>query len=198
VKLSVTSGALEDLEAWSTANPKVLSRIIRLIAETARAPRAGTGKPERLKHVGGEVWSRRITEKDRLVYDVQSDVMLLAYVDESYTENWFTMVALLVGGPPSVALQGELDRVAKAAAAAYGLSPEVELHGHEIFQAKGAWSHVPPRARAGVFDDVIEAVAAQDVRVIARGLDVVGQQARYSQPDPPHTVVLQHLLEARG
>jgi len=121
--------------------------------------------------------------------------MLLAYVDESYTDNWFTMAALLVGGPPSVALQEELDRVAKAAAAAYGLSPEVELHGHEIFHAKGAWSDVPPRARVGVFDDVIEAVAAQDVRVIARGLDIVGQQARYSQPDPPHTVVLQHLLE---
>ena len=71
----------------------------------------------------------------------------------------------------------------------------MELHGHEIFHAKGAWSDVPPRARVGVFDDVIEAVAAQDVRVIARGLDIVGQQARYSQPDPPHTVVLQHLLE---
>ncbi len=43
--------------------PKVLSRIIRLIAETTRTPRTGMGKPERLKHLGGEVWSRRITEK---------------------------------------------------------------------------------------------------------------------------------------
>lgn len=51
--------------------------------------------------------------------------MLLAYVDESYTDNWFTMAALLVGGPPSVALQEELERVAKAAAEAYGLSPDV-------------------------------------------------------------------------
>jgi toxin YoeB len=75
VKLSVTSGALEDLEAWSTTNPKVLSKIIRLIAETTRTARTGTGKPERLKYLGGEVWSRRITEKDRLVYDIQSDVI---------------------------------------------------------------------------------------------------------------------------
>jgi toxin YoeB len=73
VKLSITSGALEDLEAWSTTNHKVLSKIIRLIAETTRTPRTGTGKPERLKHLGGEVWSRRITEKDRLVYDIQPD-----------------------------------------------------------------------------------------------------------------------------
>jgi toxin YoeB len=77
VKLSITSGALEDLESRSTANPKVLSKIIRLIAETTRTPRTGTGKPERLKHLGGEVWSRRITEKDRLVYDIQSDMITI-------------------------------------------------------------------------------------------------------------------------
>ena len=77
MKLSITSGALEDLETWSTANPKVPSRIIRLIAETARTPRTGTGKPERLKHLGGEVWSRRITEKDRLVYDIQNDAIII-------------------------------------------------------------------------------------------------------------------------
>jgi toxin YoeB len=75
VKLSITSGAIEDLEAWSTTNPEVLARIIRLIAETTRTPRTGTGKPERLKHLGGEVWSRRITEKDRLVYDIQHDMV---------------------------------------------------------------------------------------------------------------------------
>jgi len=40
-------------------------------------PRTGTGKPERLKHLGGEVWSRRITEKDWLVYDIQSDVVTI-------------------------------------------------------------------------------------------------------------------------
>lgn len=77
MKLSITSGAIEDLEAWSTTNPKVLSRIIRLIAETTRTPRTGTGKPERLKHLGGEVWSRRITEKDRLVYDIHHDAIVI-------------------------------------------------------------------------------------------------------------------------
>ncbi len=77
MKLSITSGALEDLEAWSTTNPKLVSRIIRLIAEVTRTPRSGTGKPERLKHLGGEVWSRRITEKDRLVYEIQHDAIVV-------------------------------------------------------------------------------------------------------------------------
>ena len=55
----------------------MLSKIIRLIAETTRSPRTGTGKPERLKHLSGEVWSRRITEKDRLVYDIQPDMITI-------------------------------------------------------------------------------------------------------------------------
>jgi Txe/YoeB family toxin of Txe-Axe toxin-antitoxin module len=33
--------------------PKVLSKIIRLMAHTTRNPRTGTGKPERPKHLGG-------------------------------------------------------------------------------------------------------------------------------------------------
>jgi toxin YoeB len=77
VKLAVTSGAVADLEAWAESNPKVLARIIRLIAVTMRTPRSGIGKPERLKQLGGEVWSRRITDKDRLVYDIQGDVVVI-------------------------------------------------------------------------------------------------------------------------
>jgi len=121
--------------------------------------------------------------------------VLLSYVDESYTHDWFAMAALLVDGPAAVAMTDDLDTVANAAASAYGLKPDVELHGHEIFHAGGSWTGVPVRARVGVFDDVIEAVAAQEVRVIARSMDVVGQRNRYHIPDPAHKVVLQHLLE---
>jgi toxin YoeB len=87
VKLSITSGAIEDLEAWSASNPKVLSRIIRLIAGTTRTPRTGTGKPERLKHLSGEVWSRRITDKDRLVYDIQQDMIIIVACRFHYDDH---------------------------------------------------------------------------------------------------------------
>jgi hypothetical protein len=123
--------------------------------------------------------------------------MLLTYVDESFTDDWYTMAALLLDGPAAAALTVDLDQVAADAARAYGLpaGPEVELHGHEIFHAAKAWKGVPPRARIGVFDDVVEAVAALPVRIIARAMDVVGQRARYPNPEPPHSVVLKHLLE---
>lgn len=87
MKLSITSAALEDLKAWSTTKPKVLSRTIRLIAETTRTPRTGTGKPERLKQLGGEVWSRRITEKDRLVYDIQHDSVIIVACRFHYDDH---------------------------------------------------------------------------------------------------------------
>jgi toxin YoeB len=87
VKLSVTSGAVEDLDNWSAANPKVLAKIIRLIAEITRTPRTGTGKPERLKQFGGEVWSRRITEKDRLVYDIQDDMITIVACRFHYDDH---------------------------------------------------------------------------------------------------------------
>ncbi|MGH3426110.1 MAG: DUF3800 domain-containing protein [Candidatus Dormibacteraceae bacterium] len=121
--------------------------------------------------------------------------MLLAYVDESYTQDWFTMSALLVDGPAAVALTADLDAVATRAASSYGLPSDVELHGQEIFQARRGWRSVEPRARINIFDDVIEAVAGRDVTVIARAMDVMGQRARYVSPDAPHSVVLQHLLE---
>ncbi len=121
--------------------------------------------------------------------------MLLTYVDESFTDDWYTMAALLLDGAAAAALSADLDSVAAAAASAYGLSaePEIELHGHEIFHAAKAWKGVPPRARIGVFDDVVEAIAAQQIQIIARAMDEVGQRERY--PAPPHSVVLKHHIQ---
>ena len=38
-----------------------------------RTPFDGIGKPEPLKHLGPNIWSRRITGADRLVYRVSDD-----------------------------------------------------------------------------------------------------------------------------
>ena len=60
----------EDLRYWVDTNRKVALRLLDLIDATLRDPYDGIGKPEHLKHMGGNVWSRRITEADRLVYEV--------------------------------------------------------------------------------------------------------------------------------
>mgnify|MGYP001810708955 FL=1 len=63
----------EDLRYWVDTNRKVALRAMDLMDAVLRDPFAGIGKPEPLKHLGGNVWSRRITESDRLVYEVFDD-----------------------------------------------------------------------------------------------------------------------------
>lgn len=63
----------EDLRYWVDTNRKVALRAFDLMDAVLRDPFAGIGKPEPLKHLGGNVWSRRITESDRLVYEVFED-----------------------------------------------------------------------------------------------------------------------------
>ncbi len=38
-----------------------------------RDPFSGIGKPERLRHLDPDTWSRRITQEHRLVYHVADD-----------------------------------------------------------------------------------------------------------------------------
>ncbi len=63
----------EDLRYWVDTNRKVALRTLDLMEAVLRDPFGGIGKPEPLKHLGGNVWSRRITEADRLVYEVFDD-----------------------------------------------------------------------------------------------------------------------------
>ena len=61
-----------DLRYWVDTNRKTALRVLDLLDAALRDPSAGIGKPEHLKHFGGNVWSRRINEADRLVYEVFS------------------------------------------------------------------------------------------------------------------------------
>lgn len=69
----VQAECLEDLRYWVDANRKTALRVVDLMDATLRDPTGGIGKPEHLKHFGGNVWSRRITEADRLVYEIFND-----------------------------------------------------------------------------------------------------------------------------
>ena len=63
----------EDLAIWTKENPKIAERIARLIHEILKNPFQGIGKPEHLKYLGPDVWSRRITQEHRIVYKVSND-----------------------------------------------------------------------------------------------------------------------------
>jgi toxin YoeB len=69
----VQDECMEDLEYWVSANRKIALRIFTLMKAARRDPFRGIGKPEPLKHLGPDIWSRRITARDRLVYRVGED-----------------------------------------------------------------------------------------------------------------------------
>ena len=63
----------EDLTYWVETNCTVALRVLTLIEAILRDPFGGIGKPEPLKHLGPDIWSRRLTQEHRLVYLVQAD-----------------------------------------------------------------------------------------------------------------------------
>lgn len=62
--------AWDDHLYWQTQDKKTLKRINRLIKSAIRTPYEGEGSPEPLKENLSGFWSRRIDEKNRLVYAV--------------------------------------------------------------------------------------------------------------------------------
>ena len=60
----------EDLRYWVKTDRKVALRTLELVEAVMNAPFTGIGKPEPLKFVLADCWSRRITQEHRLVYRV--------------------------------------------------------------------------------------------------------------------------------
>lgn len=74
----------EDYVHWQTQDRKTLKRINALIADALRDPFAGIGKPEPLRHVLAGAWSRRIDEKNRLVYYVTDENVVILQARDHY------------------------------------------------------------------------------------------------------------------
>lgn len=72
-KAVIQAECREDLRYWVDTNRKIALRVPDLMEAVMRDPCAGIGKPGHLKPMGGNVWSRRVTEADRLVYEVFDD-----------------------------------------------------------------------------------------------------------------------------
>jgi toxin YoeB len=64
---------LEDLRHWVDTDRKTALRCLDLVEQVLRDPFAGIGKPEPLRYLGADVWSRRLTQEHRLVYLVRHE-----------------------------------------------------------------------------------------------------------------------------
>lgn len=72
-----TDDCWQDYLYWQQQDKRTLLRINLLIKDVQRDPFAGIGKPEGLKGKLSGLWSRRIDDKNRLVYRVDDEVLTL-------------------------------------------------------------------------------------------------------------------------
>ena len=82
-KIQFRERAQDDLVRLHRSERAAFEKAQRLIDELKEHPRTGTGHPEQLKGEPHGRWSRRITQKHRLVYEIHDTevvvILLTAY-----------------------------------------------------------------------------------------------------------------------
>ncbi len=67
----------EDYLYWQTEDRKTLRKINTLLKDIERNGNEGLGKPEPLTGDLSGFWSRRINQKDRLIYALEMDQIII-------------------------------------------------------------------------------------------------------------------------
>ena len=79
--------AWEDYTYWQKQDKKTLRRIIKLIEDSDRNGYEGIGKPERLSGDLSDYYSRRIDDKNRIVYRIVGDVIQIIQCGSHYRDK---------------------------------------------------------------------------------------------------------------
>lgn len=81
-----TEDAMEDYLYWQLQDRKTLKKINSLLKAISREPFSGEGKPESLKGDIGK-WSRRINDRDRLVYKYENGQVTIYQCKGHYNDK---------------------------------------------------------------------------------------------------------------
>ncbi|HCQ11718.1 Txe/YoeB family addiction module toxin [Flavobacterium sp.] len=77
----IKATAEKDLSKHKKSGDKAsIKKILKILNELKEHPYTGTGNPEELKYELSGFWSRRINKKDRLIYEVQEEVVTVFVV----------------------------------------------------------------------------------------------------------------------
>jgi toxin YoeB len=86
-KLSFTKLAWEDYLYWQRESKRILKRINALLKDIERNPYEGIGKPELLTGDLAGYWSRRIDEKNRIVYKMTEEFIEIEQCRTHYVKK---------------------------------------------------------------------------------------------------------------
>ncbi len=73
-----TENGWADYEFWQNQDKKVLKKTNKLLNDISRNGHSGFGKPELLTGELTGFYSRRINDKDRLIYTIDNNIVILA------------------------------------------------------------------------------------------------------------------------
>ena len=82
-----TDDAWEDYLHWEREDKKFLKRINQIIRDIDRRGYEGIGKPEPLSGNLSGYWSRRIDEKNRVVYKIEDGVLKIIQCGSHYRDK---------------------------------------------------------------------------------------------------------------
>lgn len=63
-----------------SGNKSLLKKLEKILIELQETPYSGIGNPEALKNNLSGYWSRRLSQKDRLIYRVDEDIVIVFVV----------------------------------------------------------------------------------------------------------------------
>ena len=86
MRLSFTIEGWEDYLSWQH-DRNTLRQIHKLIADIQRNGNSGLGKPERLRGDWAGWWSRRISDKHRVIYRVNDEGIEIAQCGGHYDDH---------------------------------------------------------------------------------------------------------------
>ena len=79
--------AFEDYKYWESQDSKIIKRINALIADILRNGNEGIGKPEPLKGNLAGFYSRRIDDKNRIIYRIEENVLFITACKTHYQDK---------------------------------------------------------------------------------------------------------------
>ena len=79
--------AWEDYLYWQTQDKRTLKRINLILKDIDRNAYEGLGKPESLSGNLAGYWSRRIDDKNRIVYKIENNQVLIAQCGSHYRDK---------------------------------------------------------------------------------------------------------------
>ena len=80
-RVEITDFAKKQIEHhYKSGDKGTLTKLNKILLELTIHPYEGSGNPEKLKYNLADFWSRRINQKDRIIYSVNENLVLVEVV----------------------------------------------------------------------------------------------------------------------